>query len=149
MSLKVYAAREEVPEGIEIIDYNDDFFNANTLLNNSEFEKVVLSSIDKARFQSAETFIGRTERFGGLSTFMLSTGSKTLLNIEKNPNICFNVCECGNNALCLLPLLSKGNVLWENPVAVYRGSGKCDIEYKGKKFTNFYNLLGERMRDDR
>ncbi len=41
----------------------------------------------------------------------LSTGSKILLNIYRYPELCFNVMECGDNALELLAGIKKDNIL--------------------------------------
>lgn len=83
MSLNLYTSIEDVPKNLELVDYNDAFFGMNTPLNNSEFEKIALKGIDEAVFTSSETFIGRTKAFGSLFRSCLSTGCKTLLNLEK------------------------------------------------------------------
>ena len=44
MSLNIYLREEDIPEGIDLIKRNDDFFSF-TLLNDSEFEKTVLREI--------------------------------------------------------------------------------------------------------
>ncbi len=41
----------------------------------------------------------------------LSTGSKILLNLYRYPELCFNVMECGDNALELLAGIKKDNIL--------------------------------------
>jgi hypothetical protein len=72
---------------------------------------------------------------------MLSTGTKTLLNILGHPDICFNVCECGNNALCLLPLIQNGNIYWEMPAVVYDENMVCSIKYRGRVYTDFDSFI--------
>ncbi|MDE7307768.1 MAG: DUF4869 domain-containing protein [Lachnospiraceae bacterium] len=59
--------------------------------------------IDKAEYTTSLTFLERTNILGNLNKSMLSTETKTLLNIINHPDICFNVAECGNNALQFLP----------------------------------------------
>lgn len=78
---------------------------------------------------------------GALNKSMLSTGAKTLLNIVTHQDKCFNVCECGNNALCLLPLIKDGSIYWEVSAVAYTGDGFCDISYNGKIYTDFYKFL--------
>ena len=65
MSLNIYLREEDIPEGIDLIKRNDDFFSF-TLLNDSEFEKTVLREIDQAKYATESTFIGRSEWMGKL-----------------------------------------------------------------------------------
>ena len=73
MSLNTYLREEDIPEGIDLIKRNDDFFSF-TLLNDSEFEKTVLREIDQAKYATESTFIGRSEWMGELRKDNLSTG---------------------------------------------------------------------------
>ena len=141
MSLNIYLREEDIPEGIDLIKRNDDFFSF-TLLNDSEFEKTVLREIDQAKYATESTFIGRSEWMGKLRKDNLSTGCKTLLNIEKNPDYCFSSVECGYNALPLLRLLKHGNVLLAGRCILYDGDdSECDIVYKGVHYNDFYKFL--------
>ena len=136
MSLNIYLREEDIPEGIDLIKRNDDFFSF-TLLNDSEFEKTVLREIDQAKYATESTFIGRSEWMGELRKDNLSTGCKTLLNIEKNPDYCFSSVECGYNALPLLRLLKHGNVLLAGRFILYDGDDlECDIVYKGVHYND-------------
>ena len=142
MALQVYLSREEIPKGIRVIDYNDVYFNGYTNLGTSEFEEKVLKKIDQAKRTSDMTFLGRTERLGSLAKNCLSTGSKTLLNIYHYPELCFNVMECGDNALELLAGIKKGNILWEHPfVNLSRRVVPCSIECRGKYFSELGAFL--------
>lgn len=78
---------------------------------------------------------------GALNKNLLSTGTKTLLNVASHPNVCFDVCECGNNALNLLVSLTEGMVYWKTPAISYIGDGICDIVFHGVRCTNFYEFL--------
>lgn len=142
MSLNLYTSIEDVPKDLKLVDYNDAFFGMYTPLNNSEFEKKALKDIDEAIFTSKETFIGRTKSFGGLFRNCLSTGCKTLLNIEKNPKgYCFDLLECGQNALNMLKYLNNGNVLLKSKILIYDGGyDVCDINYKGIHYSSFEKL---------
>lgn len=146
MSLYVYTDRKEVPDGMLVVDDNDVFFNGHTLLDNSDFEKEVLKKIDKATYVSQRSFKGRSALFGDLDRNLLSTGTKTLLNIEKNKNECFNTVECGMNALSMIRLLTSGNVLIEHRCILYYGDEEdCDIVFNDKRFLNFYDFIDALM----
>lgn len=143
MSLHVYINREEIPKGMLVVDDNDVFFNGHTLLDNSDFEKEVLRKIDKATYSSPYSFRGRTSIFGDLDRTKLSTGCKTLLNIEKNPNgYCFNTVLCGMNALCEIRNLTDGSVLIEHKcILYYEDESNCDIIYNGNRYLDFYDFI--------
>ena len=139
MSLIVYDDKSEIKQ--LLVTKNDVYFQVNTQLTDSDLEKVVLKTIDGARYNSQATFIGRTEALGALSKSLLSTGSKTLLNIISHPDVCFDVCECGNNALSILPLIKDGCIYWKTIKLPYRGTPDCDVLYHGKRYTDFYEFL--------
>ena len=140
MSLNVYTSIEQIPAGINIIRSNDAVFNGATLLRNSELSNRILSSIDNAKFYSKDSFVSSTGVL--LSRDRLSTGTKTLLNILEFPDKCFDVIECGNNALSLLCLFNEGNILWRIPVALCSGDPACDIILSNSKhFVKFYDFL--------
>lgn len=141
MCLTVYRDRSSVPSNVRIVDVNDSYFDARTLLKNTALEKEILKTIDKAECSSPLTFIGRDKRLGSLNKSCLSTGSKTLLNIISNPDVCFNVCECGNNALKFIPKMRSGIVLWKRPFILADDNEPCDIEIEGRHFTDLYSFL--------
>lgn len=149
MSLKIYRSADEVPSGIKVVDNNDLFFNARTLLSDTDLVSDILSVIDKAKYSSGLTFIGRTKELGALNKLMLSTGTKKLLNIISYPDRCFNVVECGNNVLHFIPKITEGYILWEYPLISYNGVADCNIEYKGRQYKNFYTFLERVSKEDR
>lgn len=134
MSLKVYTHKEDIPNHIKYINYNDKFFSS-VELKDDDTTKSILSRIDKAKYNSSDTFIGRDESLGALNKNLLSTGCKTILNIASHPEICFDVIECGQNALKCLTLLNQGYILWTFPVLITNKSEPCDIEVNNIKFT--------------
>lgn len=140
MSLVVYTDKSQIPSTIEYVNYNDKFFQA-VPLTNTEPIKTILNKIDKAEFNSDNTFIGRDKDLGALNKQNLSTGCKTLINIVSNPEMCFDVVECGQNALELLHLIDQGYVLWKNPVLHMIGNKSCNIEIDGRKFSDFNEFL--------
>lgn len=141
MSLNIYRKREEVPEGMKIVDVNDGFFDADTMLEDTELVREILQRIDKAEYNTEAVFNSRSDKFKYLNKACLSTGTKTLLNIISHPDRCFNVIECGNNALEILPQITEGNILFEYPVVAFSGKGTCDIMYRGKHYVDFYEFL--------
>ena len=140
MSLKIYTDKNEIPNSIKFVNYNDLFFNGESL-HNDKISEQILQSVDKAHYSTETTFVGRDESLGNLNKEHLSTGCKTLLNILYNPDKCFDVVECGANALSLLPLVKEGNILWKTPALHYLGDTDCDIEIHGRKFTKFKDFL--------
>lgn len=149
VSLHVYRSADEVPKGIRVVTNNDLFFNARTSIKNNDLTSDILSTIDKARYNSEFTFIGRTPELGALNKSMLSTGAKTLLNIISYPNVCFDTVCCGDNALEFIPKIKDGHAIWEIPVLAYTGSPDCDMEYGGIHYTDFYKFLHAVEREER
>jgi hypothetical protein len=145
MSLNVYRKLEDIPIGMKYIKSNDMFFDSETIIGDSKFEKNIISTIDGAEYVSENVFKSRFAEYGNLDKLHLSTGSKTALNIYQNPNICFDVCECGNNVLSLIIKLNNGNILWKNPILIYDGDELCDITMEGRHYTNIYVFLKNTM----
>lgn len=135
MSLRIYVKKSDIPNGIKIVNYNDKFFNLVSLKNDSVTRDILLH-IDRARYNSADTFIGRDETLGALNKSCLSTGSKTLLNIAYRADVCFDVIECGQNALRELVKIKEGIVLWECPVLLIHDAEECDIVINDRRFLN-------------
>lgn len=139
MSLNIYSRREDVPKGMKIVDCNDGYF-LKTLVTDSDFSRNVISVIDGGRYKDTDKFYSRDgEDVVNLSN--LSTGSKTLLNVYYNPDKCFNIIECGNNARCLLPQIKNGNILWECISALPLEDTECDIVFDDKSFNSFFDFL--------
>lgn len=143
MSLHVYTDRSEIPEGIKYIDDNEAFFNGSTRLKNCAFVQDVLEYVDKAEYVNEDYFLGRVKSIGSLNKSNLSTGTKTMINIYCNQkDYCFDLCECGNNALKFLQRIKDGYVLFKVPVIAYDFDDEdCDIMFKGVHYTNFYDFL--------
>lgn len=141
MCLTIYTNKSQIPKEIILIDYNDLFFESVNLVDN-EVTKKILSDIDKAKYNSPLTFIGRDNSIGALNKSNLSTGTKTLLNIVTNKDKCFSVSECGQNALSFIPHIKEGHILWEVPVLHYLGDcEQCDIKIDDKEFKDFDAFL--------
>lgn len=148
MSLTIYSAKYKPPKNINVITQNDVYFNGAVELTNSEIEAKLLSDIDKARYCSERSFYGRSSETVPVDKNLLSTGTKTLLNILNDSELCFDLCECGHNALELLPFITEGKAYWEIPFVAYSDTPDCDIIYGKKHYTNFYDFL-DTINEDR
>ena len=148
MSLNIYRTVREFTGQNVVID-NDSFFDAMTCLNKTPLIAYILEKIDKAHVNSELTFIGRTKALGALNKSMLSTGTKTLINIIQHTDKCFDITECGLNALQIIPKIHTGNIIWRYPLISYSGEEDCDISYKGKTYRDFYDFLDIIEREDR
>lgn len=132
-----------------MVKNNDLFFDARTSIRDTELVADILEYVDSAKYNSDLTFIGRTKELGALNKSMLSTGTKTLLNIIAYPDRCFSVVECGDNALNFIPRLREGNIIWELPVVVCKDRLECDIEYRGIRYTDFHKFLSKIESEER
>lgn len=144
MSLKIITDKNDIQ--CKYVDYNDIFFQSVPLID-SEITKRILSSIDRAEYASKDTFIGRDRTLGALNKALLSSGCKTLINIAYNPNICFSVAECGQNALKELACIHDGIIYWDKPMLFLLEDVECDIEHKGIHYTKYMDFLNKVMND--
>ena len=146
MALNVFKTEEEVKRhGLRLCSLNDRYFDLNTQLKNTDFVKLVLNDVDKGLFNSKNEYKDR--RGSIVPRSYLSTGAKTLLNIDSNEDVCFDVLECGNNVLILLGRLHCGNVLWKCPVVVCDADVECDILYSGKHYTKLRDLTNDVLKE--
>lgn len=139
MCLRIYTNKSDIPADMKYVDYNDKFFNS-VALEDNEVTAKILHNVDKASYHSKDTFISRDIELGALNKALLSTGCKTLLNIERNPDICFDIVECGQNAIRCLSTIKNGNVLWVFPFILVEEDSLCDIEVNGRKFNSTLEL---------
>jgi hypothetical protein len=146
MSLNIYNNLNDLPAGMKYIKCNDAFFDSEGIICDDMFSMEILRDIDGAEYVDNYTFKSRYDNFGNLDKIHLSTGAKTALNIYHNPNICFDVCECGNNVLCKILKISDGNILWKMPVLLYRGDSECDIIFDKINYKNIFDFLKVTMR---
>lgn len=142
MCVNIYTAVDQIPTGIQLIRNNDVYFDGMTNLNDDSISRMIMKTIDHAEYHSPLTFIGRDPSLGALNKDFLSTGAKTLLNILQHSDKCFDVCECGNNALCLLTKIENGNILWSAPIMAYFDDDpSCSFNFQGKLYTNVFDFL--------
>ena len=149
MPLKIYRNDcSELRNHASIIVFdNNEFFDSRTSILDDDISKDALSTVERGIYRSSTTFISRDEI--ELDKSCLSTGTKTLLNIIQHPDICFDVSECGINALQFIPRIRDGMIIWRFPLISYRGKKDCDISYKGILYSNFSDFLNVIYKEDR
>ena len=149
MSLKIY--RNDYIElrnhASTIVFDNNGFFDSRTSILDDDISKDVLSTVETGIFSTSTTFISRDGI--ELDKSCLSTGAKTLLNIIQHPDVCFDVSECGINALQFIPRIRNGIIIWRFPLIPYRGKKDCDITYRGISYSNFSDFLNVIYKEDR
>lgn len=148
--LTIYTKISEIPGEMKIVTDNDSYFNAKSKILDNMLVREILKQIDKASYATDITFIGRDIEQGNLNKIYLSTGSKTLINIINFDNICFDVCECGNNVLDLLPKLScetDGFIYWKNYAYSFSENFECDIMFKGERFKRIFDYMNRVMEE--
>lgn len=92
-----------------IINFNDEYF-CGTYMNYSftDLDKKIIKQIDSAVIIDDDKI---QTPFGIASIEDLSTGCKTLININHNPNKIISIVECGDNAIdCLFENFYNGEV---------------------------------------
>ena len=149
MSLHIYTDKTKVPKDLIIVHDNDSFFEVNTSLKDCDFVRDVITIIDKSEYYDEDTFRSGLGNKSLIPSSNLSTGSKTLINLYSHPDeYCFNLCECGNNALELITKLHQGYALFELPFIAYMlDDESCDIIHDGIHYTNIFDFL-EAVFDD-
>lgn len=145
MSLTIYLTRDDIPGYINYIQGNDAFFDALNAIQDNNVNRLILKSIDYAEYNDDLTFKDRTPSKSIQPKQFLSSGTKTLLNIINfNDDYCFSLCECGNNALCMLPHLTAGFALWSDNFCAFdtnKYQDACDIVCNDKHFNSFIEFL--------
>lgn len=142
MAINLYY-NTEPPAGLEVIRYNDIFFDAHTQLRQAPECERILRLVDKARYNSPDTFIGREERLGAIYREHLSTGTKTLMNILYNPDKCFDTLACGDNAVTLLFNFKQGYAKISNLPVFTPGymDDNIDVILDGKECHSYEEVI--------
>ncbi len=107
--ITIYKSKMDIPQDMEYVELNDIFFNQNTVIKLDERAKKIVEQIDGAKL------VGKYKiesKFNGvlLDVDCLSTGCKTVLNVQYFSDKVFCLKECGDNALELLYNLEQGSV---------------------------------------
>ena len=94
---------------MEVVRINDVYFNKNTVGMLDQRAGRVIGQIDNSQMLDQYSI---ASRFDGtrLNIDKLSTGCKTALNIMYNPDLIFDIAECGENALEVIYAMESGKV---------------------------------------
>ena len=134
--------KKTLPKGIKPIDGNDIFFNQNTAALLDERARDVIAQIDHSELVSQ--YVIRSKFDGmALNIDKLSTGCKTALNILYNPDIIFDIRECGDNALDVIYALPEGNVYCDYPLISFDMVRVKIWDKKGVREIDSYEELKE------
>ena len=118
-----------VPKEIEIIHDNRDYFRSYTIDKLDSRVNGSLGHTDGAVYVDNTRF---RDKYGYyVPWYGLSTGGMTVLNVLYNLDKCFDLVECGINALYDLV---KGKDGWAAPFYVFDPieDGECCIRYNGR-----------------
>ena len=156
MSLSVYNRKDDIPENVQYVDNNNLFFNVHTDIPDSELSREILKDIEMAEYAGPKKFKGRTKEFGEIYKEYLSTElgygpssiNQRLAAIKAYPDKCFDLVECGANALDFVAKIHDGHVFWKNIIAFPEGDESCDIDFKGKHYENIIDFLNSARYDD-
>lgn len=136
--ITIYKDKADIPAGVELVGWNDLFFNQNIIERLDMRAEEIIKKIDGAELRGDYRI---TSGINGelLNIDKLSTGCKTALNIYYFPEKVFSLKECGDNALDEIYAYESGQVYSEYPiitlfmkkVQIYDQDGKrviCDYE---------------------
>lgn len=126
----------------ELITLNDVYFNKYTADKLDERASEVILKIDQSKVIDKYTI---ESKFDGsfLNIDKLSTGCKTVLNIMYNPEVIFDLRECGENALDMIYLLEHGRVYCEYPVISFNMTKVKVADLKDEQIISDYEELKE------
>lgn len=113
--ITVYKNKADIPKGMELIEWNDLFFNQNIIERLDMRAEDIIRDIDGAVLRS-DYRIASGINGELLNIDKLSTGCKTALNIYYFPEKVFSLKECGDNALDKIYTYQTGMVYSEYPV---------------------------------
>lgn len=130
------------PKDENFVNTNDVFFNKKTSTMLDENARDVIWQIDNSELLD-KFFI--SSRFDGtrLNVDKLSTGCKTALNILYNPDMIFDISECGENALEVIYAFDYGKVYCDYPMIAFNMETVQAADDKGVHVFNDYDDLRE------
>lgn len=133
---------KQIPRGMKSVQLNDVFFNKFTAELLDDRAADVIAQIDHSELVNKYTV---RSRFDGtvLNIDKISTGCKTALNIIYNPDVVFDIRECGENALDLIYSLETGNITCSYPLISFNMHAVLAYEKKEKKIISSYDELKE------
>lgn len=139
--LDLYQSWKIVPGNLEIIEDNANYFMTHTIDMLDKRVNGILNTTDGAVFVNKEQF--KDKHGNTVPWFGLSTGGMTVLNVLYNPDKCFNLAECGVNALLDLLNVTQGYAAVFH-VFDYDGDMDCHVRLNGMDDI-IYNKVRELM----
>lgn len=112
--ITIYKGRK-LPKGRKVERFNDMFFNRFTVEEIDDRAAAIIFAIDRSELISKYLIKSRFDK-AALNIDRLSTGCKTALNIFYNPDIIFDIRECGENALDVIYAFSEGQIHCDYPM---------------------------------
>lgn len=139
--------KKTVPKTMEVVRINDIYFNKNTVGMLDQRAGVVISQIDNSQMLDQYSF---SSRFDGtrLNIDKLSTGCKTALNIMYNPDLIFDIAECGENALEAIYAMESGKVYCDYPMIAFTMKEVEAVDSQGIHVFKDYEELREWWKDE-
>lgn len=142
MSLHVYLRKEDIPNGMPYVILNDAWFNENVRVENDTITERLLFQIDGARYADVGHFYPKIDPEGKVRFDYLSTGCKTALNVYNASDVCFDVRECGENAIAEILHLDHGNIYWGDWFVSYAGDNdEVDVIVDNMRFRQAHPLI--------
>ena len=140
--ITIYKDKKDIPKNIEYVELNDVFFNQTTVNRldsraNRIVEKIDNSELD-GKYKMKSKFNGVT-----LDVDCLSTGCKTVLNVQYFTDKVFCLKECGDNALEVLYGLDDGAVYSDYAVIPFDMNSVKISDEEGTRVITDYEELKE------
>lgn len=121
---------DKVPVDMEYVKDNEHYFRENTFTLLDERAQVVIGDIDHGTNMRLPNYTGR---LGVVTSILdLSTGCKTALNVMYSPSTCFDLIECGANAVGYILGMQTGNVLIQSGV-LFSGLATSGVNWRGRR----------------
>lgn len=139
--------KKTVPKTMEVVRINDVYFNKNTVGMLDQRAGGVIGQIDNSQMLDQYSI---SSRFDGtrLNIDKLSTGCKTALNIMYNPDLIFDIAECGENALEAIYAMEAGKVYCDYPMIAFTMKEVEAVDSQGIHVFKDYEELREWWKDE-
>ena len=146
--ITIYKNETDIPAGMDMIKWNDLFFNRTTADYIDDRAGEIIKTIDNAdidgKYKIRSSFNGTL-----LDIDKLSSGCKTLLNILYFPDRVFSIKECGENALDILYSFNEGRVFSDYPMISFSMNKVQVVDDKGPHIVETYNELKDWWNDEK
>lgn len=124
------------------VESNDRFFSAYGSIKDTPEVRRILKDIEHTEYCNRTSYVSDWS-YAAVDKDFLSTGVKTLLNILKYLERCFDLCECGNNVLLELKNITDGKVLLKGAILLVEeeDDGVCDTCVETKYYSRFSDFI--------